>query len=148
MKKLPKLPSVFVSAILAALPMAALAQQSQFAENFAATSEICVEENAGAGNRAACFQSLLPLLSEMRAATSGPQYDSEIAAVALAMVNAYTSLSAPVPPVCTVVADALDEVGQSAVDINQAEQIFTIASSIRGCDGLGGGIERLLASPN
>ncbi|MBL1436679.1 MAG: hypothetical protein COB08_010835 [Rhodobacteraceae bacterium] len=148
MKNLPKLPFALVALLWGALPSASFAQQSQFNTKFAATSEICTEENAGQGNRTACFQNLLPLLSEVRQASSGPQYDTEIGAIALAIVNAYTNVNAPAVPVCGVIADALDQVAQSAADTGQAGQISAIATRVRACSGLDSGIERLLASPN
>ncbi len=138
----------FVAILWGALPSASFAQQSLFSAEYASTSEICVEENGGEGNRPVCFQTLLPLLSEVRLASSGPQYDTEIGAIALAMVDAYASLNAPALPVCRVIADALDQVAQSAADSGQAAQISAIASSVRACSGLESGIERLLASPN
>lgn len=148
MKILPNPLFAFTFLLWGALPSTSFAQQSQFSAEFASASEICTEENAGAGNRPACFQTLLPLLSEVKTASNGPQYDTEIGAMALAIVDAYSSLNAPAVPVCRVIADALGQVAQSATDSNQAEQISAIATRIRACSGLESGIERLLASPN
>lgn len=144
----PKILFAVTGLFIAALPPSGFAQQSQFSSTFATTSEICTGGNGGPTNRSNCFQSLLPLLSDVRSSTAGAQYDSEIAAVALSIVTGYTDLASPPIAVCAVIADALAEVGRSAADPDQSGQILAIADRVRACSGLNSGIERLLASPN
>jgi len=148
MKKFQIGPIALVGAIFGALPTVGLAQQSQFPSSYAATSVICTHGDGGAENRSACIQSLHSLLLEVRLQTDGAQYDIEIAALALTIVNAYIGLPSPTAPVCLITGDALGEVGQSAADPSQAGQINAVAERIRACSGLSRGTERLLASPN
>jgi len=146
MKKLRIL--AFAAAMLSIFPSSGFTQQSQFASNYATTATLCVNGRGGAESKTTCFQSLLPLLSNVRSVTEGAQYDTEIGAIALAFVNTYVSLSSPTLSACAVIADALAEIGQSATDPDQAEQIIAIAARVRACSSFNGGIERLLASPN
>lgn len=148
MKILPIRPLALVAVILSVLPSIGFAQQTQFSSNYAATSEICTNGDGGAENRSACLQSLQSILSEIRLQTDGAQYDLEIAAVALALVNSYIGIASPSSQILSLIADALNEIAQSAVDPNQAEQIIAIAVRVRSGSDLSGGIERLLASPN
>ncbi len=140
----PKVSFAFAGAAISLFPSLGMALESQYTEAFNAASETC----ASAESSPDCLQTLLPLLSEVRAEASGAQYDIEIAAMALAIVNAYRNLPAPTPQACAVLANALEETGKSAVDQAQAGQIFAVAAQIRSCSGLGNEVGRLLASPN
>jgi len=135
-------------ALLLALPNTGTALESQFIDQFAATSAICAEDNNGAGNGPTCLRTLLPLLSNVRATTSGAQYDTEIGAMALAIVTTYNQLGNPIPEVCQTLAGALEETGKSAADQGQADQIFAIAQAVSACRGVQSNLDRLLASPN
>jgi len=132
------------AALLLALPNAGAALESQFNGQFATVSAFCAEN----ANSRTCQHRLLPLLSTVRASTSGAQYHTEIGAMALAIVNTYNQLANPSREVCQTLAGALQETGRSAADRGQANQIFTIAQAVSNCQGLRSNLARLLASPN
>ena len=138
-----KIPLFITSALMGSITQASFAQESPFSSRYGVLSEICLT-----GSQTDCADYLLPLLSDVRAATNGPAYDLEITAIALAVVNSYIATPTRTSQECAVAAGALTEVARSAADPGQNTQILAIAVQVQACAGLTTGIERLLASPN
>ncbi len=141
-----KVSIALTGAIFVTSPNAGAALQSRFPAQIATIAATCAQpDNTGS---TACLNLLLPYLSRLRATTSGLQYDTEIAAIALALVQAYEQLGNAAPGASQTLGQALAEIGKSAADPGQAARIGAIAASVTANQGLENGLNRLLASPN
>lgn len=141
-----KISIVLTSAMLTVMPNVSSALETRFPDRIDSISQTCAQDTNG--DTSVCLNLLLAYLANLRATTSGAQYDTEIAAIALALVSVYERLGNSAPQISQVLGQALAQVGRSAADPNQATQIFAIAQVVSTNQGVGTGVDRLLASPN
>jgi hypothetical protein len=142
MKLLSQSFRIIAGTALLLIPTVGLSLTSFLTDRYEYSAQIC-----SLGDTEDCFETVLPLLADMRTHTIGDQYDFEIGTYAIAFIDELDGLSSPSKAICILFADVLEEIALSTVDRNQAEQISTVADVVRSCDFGGFNVDRLLASP-
>lgn len=142
MKSRSVVSGIFAATALFLVPAIGFSLTSQFTDRINSVAQSCVDDSS------TCSASVLPLLSDVRANTSGEQYDHEIGTFVLAIIAAFENMPTPSAEECGLLADTLEDLALSALDQSQADQIMAIAGVVRNCNFVGFDTDRLLASPN